>query len=416
MSDPINDTPTDQEKRITELIKKQSAGTITEVERAVLEDMRADFKLMSEYMYHTFSRAIEKYDATAMFEKIRTVLLKAEPVLRRLVDIFERYPELSNLNKLEDALGMSESELSELELWEVFELLDKRKGYIPLEVSTIAPVEHVLITTKLSTKLFDNEIDLNGLTEIGGMNTLIQLEYADLSDKVALEQALEPYDRTVHDAVCTLLLAGNKTITTAMIYRTMIGKPGSKLAPSAEQARLIDQSLNKGLGNRITIDSRNEDYKDADKKPYPVFKSSIYQYDAIEAMVNGVKTSSYQFNSYPVLLRYADQRSHISRIDPKLLDTPLNKDKRTQTLQDYIIRRIVAMKNGKSKLSRKILLETIFEKSRYFEGVEEVNRKEKGRALDKIKTILDHLKNEDFIKGYELDKTQRTITGIIIKP
>jgi hypothetical protein len=114
---------------------------------------------------------------------------------------------------------------------------------------------------------------------------------------------------------------------------------------------------------------------------------------------NGQVNEWFKVLERPVLLEYAEQKRQIDRVDIKMLNTPVNKNEETIILQDYLLRRIRAMR--KSNVSRNILYETVYKQlgTDRLEGVEA--RKKKAKIRETTKKILDFWKDNGEIRGYK---------------
>ena len=95
-------------------------------------------------------------------------------------------------------------------------------------------------------------------------------------------------------------------------------------------------------------------------------------------------------------MSFAKARRQITTIKPALLQSPISKTSENIQIEDYLINRISKMKNGTGE--KKILLATLYE------NVGITTTKQKQRAPEKIRKVLDFYKANDFIKGYTMDK------------
>lgn len=267
---------------------------------------------------------------------------------------------------------------------------------------TYFPAKFVMSTTKVNNKLFEGALMTEAVnliaTEKKGSKKELTVKVSidfDQLEGVRYSRELEPFDRIVHDAVASLYEAGNEFITPLMIYRAMTGNPRADL--TEKRFHEIAQSLNKLSAIRISIDANGE------AKAYGMdkvtFKGNLLYTRSVYVEHNGQVNEWFKVLERPILLEYAEQKRQIDRVDIKMLNTPVNKNEETIILQDYLLRRIRAMK--KSNVSRNILYETVYKQlgSDRLEGVEA--RKKKAKIREATKKILDFWKDNGEIRGYK---------------
>lgn len=308
-----------------------------------------------------------------------------------------------------------------IELWNEFNkqsetplgLIDELKKFqnelsAKRNIKTKAPKQWITLIDKVSRLSFDGEGTLykeNGVgVRISGRKSkkkilsFVSLDYSDNAIQISGGKELTQYDREVHDALVTLYVdGGNEYITPQMIYRAMIGNPEAKLMPKQQEA--ISNSLNKLMYSRLIINASKEECKayGFDKFTY---EGTVIQAEKATAKVNGVIVEVYHLLRKPVLYAHADLIKQISRLDIKLLNSPVNKNEENITLQGYLLRHINGIKRG--KLSPTILYDTIYKQL----GIQAqassdgALRKKKLKVRNTVKKILDYLKAHDFIKNY----------------
>lgn len=267
---------------------------------------------------------------------------------------------------------------------------------------TFYPSQFIMPTTKVNNKLFEGALAAEAVnliaTEKKGSKKELTVKVSidfDQLEGVRFSRELEPFDRIVHDAVASLYEAGNEFITPLMIYRAMTGNPRADL--TEKRFHEIAQSLNKLSAIRISIDANGE------AKAYGMdkvtFKGNLLYTKSVYVEHNGQVNEWFKVLERPILLEYAEQKRQIDRVDIKMLNTPVNKNEETIILQDYLLRRIRAMK--KSNVSRNILYETVYKQlgADRLEGVEA--RKKKAKIREATKKILDFWKDNGEIRGYK---------------
>lgn len=227
----------------------------------------------------------------------------------------------------------------------------------------------------------------------------VAVDYSAL-DGVKIDRELNEYDFRLMTAAGTLIDAGNNITTLSAIHEAM-GNTGN---PSSDQIEKIMDSLTKQRKTDVSIDSTKEN---AVNKGYPVYvySGSVMPFDSIKAFVDGKMTeAAIRFLAPPPLYEFAKGRSQMTTIKQEVLQSPVNKTAANLAIDNYLLERISHMKNN-SKLSRKILYSTLYEKCHI------ETRMQRSRARGKIRTFLDHYKKTDFIKGYK-----EVEDGIIIRP
>ena len=285
------------------------------------------------------------------------------------------------------------------------ELLAKR--FIK-SILTKAPKQWIIPIDKVSSKAFDGkgtlydekevEVSIGGRKSKKEILSLVRLEYSDNAIQISGKKELTPYDREVHDALVTLYIdGGNEYITPQMIYRTMTGNRETKLTQKQQEA--ISNSLNKLMYSKLVIKA-----SDAECKAYRMpgqfkYEGTVIQGEKATARVNGVIVEVYHLLREPILYTYAELKNQISRLDIKLLNSPVNKTEENLTLQSYLLRRIDAIKKS-TKLPPTISYNTIYEQLDIQASSDGALRKKKLKVRNTVKKILDYLKTKNFIKNY----------------
>lgn len=301
------------------------------------------------------------------------------------------------------------------------ELLAKRNIKNVKSILTKAPKKWITPIDKVSSKAFDGkgtlyDKDLIGVN-VGGRKSKkeilswVSLDFSDKAIQISGKKELTPYDREVHDALVTLYVdGGNEYITPQMIYRTMTGNQETKLTPKQQEA--ISNSLNKLMYSKLVIKA-----SDAECKAYGfdkwTYESTVIQGEKSTARMNGEVIEAYHLLREPALYTYASLKNQISRLDIKLLNSPVNKNEENITLQSYLLRRIDAIKKSK-KLPPKISYNTIYEQLDIQASSDGALRKKKLKVRNTVKKILDYLKAQNFIKNYTENIHGQEATSITI--
>jgi len=295
----------------------------------------------------------------------------------------------------------------------------KENGII--DITTRRPTAFITPVDKVSNKAFDNgQLYSSTLLPVAmekrgskkQIDTMVSINFDDMQGvQISGKKELTAYDREVHDAIITLAVNGeNEYMTGAMIYQTMVGSPGARLAP--KQAEAISDSITKLMYSKVTIDAT----KEAEAFGFEKFKYDGYVVPAerVTATLNGNIVECIHLFRTPPLYEYADKKNQVGRIDIKLLNSPINKNEETITLQGYLYRRILSIK-GSSKLSPTIVYETVYKQIDIDALTDGALRKKKTVVRTKIKEILEYWKKEKFIAGYVENTRKQEIYSVTIR-
>lgn len=302
------------------------------------------------------------------------------------------------------------------------ELLAKRNIKNIKSILTKAPKQWITPIDKVSSKAFNGEgtlydKDLIGVN-VGGRKSKkeilswVSLDFSDKAIRISGKKELTPYDRDVHDALVTLYVDGrNEYITPQMIYKTMTGNQETKLTP--KQLEAINNSLNKLMYSKLIIKASDAECKAYSMSDQFKYEGTVIQGEKATARVNGVIVEVYHLLREPILYTYADSKNQISRLDIKLLNSPVNKTEENITLQSYLLRRIDAIKKS-TKLRPTISYNTIYEQLDIQASSDGALRKKKLKVRNTVKRILDYLKAQNFIKNYTENIHGQEVTSITI--
>jgi len=246
------------------------------------------------------------------------------------------------------------------------------------------------------------------------ITTIASIDYEKLNGAVQIKgrKELTPYDREVHDAIITLYVdGGNEYITPQMIYQVMTGNPDAYL--EKKQAEAISESITKCLYSRVIIDASEE----AKAYGFESFKydGSLISGERVTATLNGNVLECLHILREPVLYEYASKKNQIGRFDIKLLNTPINKTEEIITLQGYLYRRILSMKNSNSNMSKTVVYDTLYKQLEIKAASPGALRKKKAKIREQIRRILDYWKQEKFIAGYCENKRGQEIYSVTIR-
>ena len=139
---------------------------------------------------------------------------------------------------------------------------ENENEYEQLKISTTTSVKKSVLTRdKVSYALLSKDVINKGEKLLSvGKNTsetvltklVVSLDLEEVG-KISNNIEFTYFDKSVFDAVCSLLMIGNKAISLAMIARTMLGKK-FPYHPNPELLNEIDESINKLERIKISID------------------------------------------------------------------------------------------------------------------------------------------------------------------
>lgn len=360
-----------------------------------------------------------RLDTTETRENIKRALKRHYEALAedpRLVKQLDQY--------IEAALKMSTFVSDDGELFGEVSMLRKSDSAL-----VARPSKYSTTVDKISGLLFANEITkpvdadpeaayeiVLGGTEKKPVIASASIDYAELLSNKAIQSVpdLESYDYTVHDAIVTHILAGNRIITVDMIYRAMTGKVDGKVNVSDEIFQKIKKSLGKFNG-RLFIDFQGTD---ASGEPITLhFNEPLLMYSWIETKIHGKSVAAIRvpYDADPVLLKWARLNGNeIDTRDITLRDIPrLNNGEESATIRDYLYRRIIAMRNGYDRakrrhkpfnMSRKIRFETLYKEL----GISDPNKDKKLAIKSKVDRCLKYWEEQKLIVSYQYTKKSGT--------
>ena len=278
-----------------------------------------------------------------------------------------------------------------------------------ISVKTTRPEEMIAVTAKVAQETFLGDllpgtgkrvnVQKKAQAKKNPVYTLVSISLDDLKGQgveIKGRRELTPFDQEIHDAFVSHALSGNEYITDSMIFDTISGKEGATLNPKQQEA--ISNSITKLMYSHVKIDASEEAKKFGLEKF--VYDGSVLPGERLTVSLNGTVTECVHIFRTPPIYDYANRLSQVGRMDVKLLNSPVNKNEETITLQGYLYRRILSMK-GSSKLSPTILYETVYKQIDLSNiKSDSALRNKKQKIRETTKKILDFWKKEGFIKGH----------------
>lgn len=293
----------------------------------------------------------------------------------------------------------------------------------------VRPTDYVTTVDRVTKKIFGNELvkkidsapdaRYNVRLDVKGkVRARVAIDYKDLLSKSNIVELpkLNERDYNVHDAIITLLLAGNRVMSYDMIYRAMTGKVSGKIRVPDEARKTIDEALDKFRG---TLKLEYE-YTDKNGKrvilsfdePLVTFQRVKDQEKINGKIINGGIRLANDTRLDPPLLRWARfNGNEIDTRDITLLDVPrLNNGEESFAIKMCLYRRLISMKNSfervkKSKYElaanqRTIRYDYVYEAI----GLENPDKNKRRLVKDKIDRCMSYWQDKEFIAGYEHKK------------
>ena len=223
------------------------------------------------------------------------------------------------------------------------------------------------------------------------------------------------FDYSVLSVCISAQLAGNSSITAAMILRGLTGTTKSTSggthngAINPDQRNAIMASIEKLMGRIIKIDI-SEVNKKLDYNGATSITSTLLPAYFITKKINGqIVEDVIYFDRQSPIFEVADQRNQIIRYDTALLDVPnQNNTPLVIAIKNYVMLRLAEIK--KHKMTPTITLDDIFTKCRIDTAGKKYNvKKEVKNVIDKF---LAHLQQKDFIKSFAWKKQGTKLHGV----
>jgi hypothetical protein len=349
----------------------------------------------------------EMYDVALESETLKTIeaIIKENPKFKDMTFIqlndSDEFKQALKEYRIKIPMPLTEAETSEIE-----------------SLISIIPKTFAIPNNKLSNEMnkeFVNRGDITlGVMNVGKKNevrTYNSLTYEGKNISITGRYEFTAYDRSVHNAVCSLFAAGNDTVNPAMVYRAMTGMTETEYV-SPQAAEAVKNSLDKSRFMRLKVDFTEE----AKARGWNVDKTEIDS-NLLEARIvtvetGGTKVDAYKILAMPVLYQYSQRSKQIISVPLGLLDTKeaTRNTEEVISIKEYLIRRIEIMKHDKN-MSNKIKYDTIFDEV----GIAIKSYTERDRYRKYIKSILLLWQTRDnYIKEFKEYKEGNSTKGFDI--
>ena len=285
-------------------------------------------------------------------------------------------------------------------------------------LNSIIPAKFSITNNKLSNEIIKDFVDRGEISlavinvdKINEVRTYNSLTYEGKNISITGRHEFTAYDRAVHNAVCSLYVAGNEIISPGMVYRAMNGmSDNEKVSPQSIEA--IKNSLDKSRFMRLRVDFTDEARARNMKIDKAEIDSNLLEARAVIVRTGGHETGAYKILATPVLYQYSQRTKQIISVPLDLLDTKeaTRNTEEIISIKEYLIRRIEVMKHD-SKQSNKIVYDTIFDEA----GVIVKRQTERNRYRQYIKDILSLWKSRDkYIENFNEYKDGKMFKGLEI--
>lgn len=206
---------------------------------------------------------------------------------------------------------------------------------------------------------------------------------------------LDNYDKFLYIVVASLYYAGNKQITTNMIFKAM----GNTGRPSKNQIDRINKSLTRLSFTRIKLSNETEIENGYKYDFYNVEDEALLNFQRSRLITRGQDVAVINLLNAPVLLRFAKDRGQITTFNAALLEDGLNNTDLNVHIKAYLLDYISHTKKNK-KLQKKLLFETLC--SEFQVGK---TRAQRSRLKSKINDLMQFYQKNGFIKSFYFDKS-----------
>lgn len=284
------------------------------------------------------------------------------------------------------------------------------------QLDAILPKKYIMPNNKLANEMPKGSIDYGDQVElkVNGRKpvfTQVSINYDD--DNIQIyekDKRFTAYDRSVHNAICSLFEAGNTNFTPDQVYRCMNGLEDKQYV-SPQSVGAITKSLDKARRIIVKIDYTEEAKAYKKDTEYCLIEDHILPAKKIKVRAGGKEVSGYKLHGKPILYEYAQVTKQVITIPSNLLNTKdvINTTPEVIVIREYLIRRIEVIKHDKRQ-SNRILLQKIYNEI----GQSEPNKDKMKAIRNIINKLLGKFQRVKYIKCYKFYKEGRSFKGIEI--
>lgn len=348
------------------------------------------------------------------------------------------------MNNIEQSIWSEQTKESDLKHQnaESVELIVAGTNRIDNLVQQNSPINNELVRNSHMNELYsiDDDGQLNFLPTAvvvrekhGQTAPVCSLCYFSYDDSVDLEMLnkngrykITSFDRRVYNAVCTLYINNQTTVSLSEIFSVMNGY--AKSNPSSNQLQAIEKSVTKLQYVTAFIDMTEELKANIIKDKQVLIDAGILksQTDNIKQAVIedkmlhcriGTITSEqgkvfkvFHVMGEPCLLTYNRAKGTLISVPMEYLAlSAVNSTEKTIAFQDYLLMRILSYKNGNMK-ENKILYDTLYRDS----GITKPSvPKDFKRDRETILKMMDEWVEKGLIRSYKETKNGRSFVGLV---
>ena len=316
----------------------------------------------------------------------------------------------------------------------------------------VSPATYFSPKDKVSNMTWNNTIQCNEerpvvtVKKSEDFGCIVRLNYEKIfaDERVITGANFSDFDRTLYDAVVTLMVAGNNIFSNAALWRIITQNPDAKLTDSVRLkiaksmfhignsliSIVTDYSKKADVWADFNSDSTQRPFKSERKfykKLQTIYGGRLLEFRwiaersiTITRTVDGQKIIErkdipeiWQFIAPPILYQYAADKEQVASIAMNLLNTSdktdnkpaLKRGTHTDELANFLAREIDTMKKSPT-YSKIIILDRIYS----IDGIDDVQqdkndlKKKKKRTRDKLEKILSRFKENGLIQGHKFHK------------
>lgn len=419
------DITPDQKKSISNFLEKEkSLEPISEVEinhfrKVLFKNLKTEiaekiiFEILTGEGGIISFKPLTQNEETELFYYYLSDFLKDYQEVKTLIFWEELGQRLTNSKFTKKAYASMKAEIKKIKEEEQ-PLENNLKEITPYNLNNITIEKFYIPNTKVSNYITDEFLDYGKQQlDVGSKKKNISA-YCTLTyegDNVTLsgKKPFTAFDREIYNALTSLFVADNKYFTTGTVFRALTGRKG-KDKPSANMKKEIEESIEKCMFIKMTLDCTEQ----LKERKLDVTKgriiSNLLKADILD--MGEKKERVYRFNDDPLpLYQYANAIKQVIPVPVEYLDTKdLGSDTKNNILiKNFLLKEIEVIK-GPTARSNKILYSSLFKKTQ----IENVNKVEKKRYRDYIKSLLEYWIQMKSIKGYKEYKKGKNIAGIEI--
>ena len=288
-------------------------------------------------------------------------------------------------------------------------------------ISTRIATQIKFCTNKVEWSIFNPEINENYYRSYKSMPVSIGKKKGKITVPVSVsnisseDNQLNYFDRVVHSAIVSLILAGNKCISPSMIFSVLCGnkkssKDNKKVRVSYKNYNYIVESINKMCNTKIDIGT-SEMSKDFS------YSGILLPCKTVSAVLNGHQSNNcidFDECGLPPLFKYAETLNQIETLDVDILNVDdIINNYENITLKFYLLRRILMCKRS-TKMKRNIKLEVVYKLLNIDNNFSGTNLNHKrSRIINTVIKCMEFWTSKNIITSYGIKRDSNQFTNIV---